>query len=308
MEVILFFVILFLLGMIAVGVHDKLSNKKTPVKKTEEKTQSEEETNAEVERVMEAREKLQKQIEDSFEEDEANANRLKKSTLAHDTFKVKGLTYRSQNSKVGSLFLRKYCTLHLEAEPDNEHDPNAVKVYSDDGNFWLGYVESGKSIRVSIMLPYVKSCFISKYEEGDPLPFITATVYYDFEDSSETQQQPQRFRAIVTESRTEIVDGVEYEVANFAVKGLFFRPKEDQEAACTLHVGDPLLMEPEDGNDKDPDALIVTMQDGHNIGYVASDYSHYVRGNLSRLQKFVVSKITDNEIPFIYAEAFFKKD
>jgi hypothetical protein len=197
--------------------------------------------------------------------------------------------------------------LHLEAEPDNEYDPFAVKVYSDNGNFWLGYVESGKSIRVSTMLPYVKSCFISKYEEGKPLPFITATVYYEFEESTETEPQTEQRRVTVTESWTKTIDGVDYDVVNFAVKGLFFRPKDDQDAACTLKVDDPLHMEHEEGNEKDKDAMKVTMMDGHHIGYVDSAYSHYVRGRLARLQKIVVSKITDDDIPFIYADAYFKK-
>lgn len=52
---------------------------------------------------------------------------------------------------------------------------------------------------------------------------------------------------------------MECDVANFAVKGLFFRSKEDQEAACTLQVGDPLHMEHEPDNQKDPNAMKVTI-------------------------------------------------
>lgn len=181
MEVLLFFVALFIIGMMAVGIHDKLTSKKASANKTEETQQSEEEVNAEIERVMAAREKLTKQIEDSLEEDTANAASMQGSTLGRYSFKVKGLIYREKNSQMGSLFLRKYCTLHLKPEPDNPHDPNAVQVYSDDGNFFLGYVEASKSASIAAVYPNIKSCFISEYEDGPDLPYITAIAYFQKE-------------------------------------------------------------------------------------------------------------------------------
>lgn len=131
----------------------------------------------------------------------------------------------------------------------------------------------------------------------------------------ETKQQnnnAQHFRDLgfpVIETRTDEVDGVECDVANFAVKGLFFRTPEDQDAARTLKVGDPLHMEHEEGNEKDPNAMKVTMMDGHHIGYVDRSSARYVRDNLPRLVKFVVSKVDDyGDPPYIYAEAFFKNE
>lgn len=113
----------------------------------------------------------------------------------------------------------------------------------------------------------------------------------------------------MVEIRTDEVDGEECDVANFAVKGLFFRSPEDQEAARTLQVGDSLNMEPEPDNPKDPNAIKVTMMDGHHIGYVDRSSAKYVNDNLSRLVKFVVSKVDDyGDPPYIYAEAFFKKE
>ena len=127
-----------------------------------------------------------------------------------------------------------------------------------------------------------------------------------------TKQQCQHFRDLgfpVIETRTDEVDGVECDVANFAVKGLFFRTPEDQDAARTLKVGDPLHMEHEEGNEKDPNAKKVTMMDGHHIGYVDRSSARYVRDNLPRLVKFVVSKVDDyGDPPYIYAEAFFKNE
>jgi hypothetical protein len=124
------------------------------------------------------------------------------------------------------------------------------------------------------------------------------------------QPKPQRSFGISTmETRTDEVDGQPCLVANFAVKGLFFRSPEDQDAARTLKVGDPLHMEHEEGNEKDPNAMKVTMADGHHIGYVDSKCSGYVRENQPRLLKFVVSKVDDyGDPPYIYAEAFFKNE
>ena len=124
------------------------------------------------------------------------------------------------------------------------------------------------------------------------------------------QPKPQRSFGISTmETRTDEVDGQPCLVANFAVKGLFFRSPEDQDAARTLKVGDPLHMEHEEGNEKDPNAMKVTMADGHHIGYVDSKCSGYVRENQPRLLKFVISKVDDYaDPPYIYAEAFFKNE
>ena len=134
----------------------------------------------------------------------------------------------------------------------------------------------------------------------------------DFEDLKKEKQAAKPHRTIgvtVVETRTDEVDGQPCDVANFAVKGLRFRSEDDIKAACTLQVGDPLHMEPEPDNEKDPNAMKVTMDDGHHIGYVDGKCSGYVKESLPRLVKFVVSKVDDyGDPPYIYAEAFFKKD
>jgi hypothetical protein len=141
---------------------------------------------------------------------------------------------------------------------------------------------------------------------------ISSHTKSEVEETDQETNKAQRFRDLgfpVIETRTDEVDGVECDVANFAVKGLFFRSKEDQEAACTLQVGDPLHMEHEPDNQKDPNAMKVTMMDGHHIGYVDKNSARYVRENMPRLVKFVVSKVDDyGDPPYIYAEAFFKKE
>ncbi len=136
----------------------------------------------------------------------------------------------------------------------------------------------------------------------------------DFDDLKEEiakqTVKPQRsFGISMVETHTDEVDGQPCEVANFAVKGLRFCSEEEIKAACTLQVGDPLLMEHEPDNPKDPNAMKVTMTDGHCIGYVDAKCAGYVRDNLSRLVKFVVSKVDDYaDPPYIYAEAFFKNE
>ncbi len=171
---IILLAVILVIGIMVTASKEKEKERQEQERAKQRKKEEEEET----QRVLEARRKLIDQIADSEEEDKENARQMQNSTLGHYTFKVKGLYYRSDNSKVGSLFLRKYCTLHLEPEPDNEHDSHAMRVYSDDGNFFLGYVEAGMSFALSAVYPHIKSCFISDYEEGPELPYITATAYF----------------------------------------------------------------------------------------------------------------------------------
>ena len=168
-------VFLILVGAFIIGLLINHSNESLKKDAEEIRKKQEEE---ELERVMEAREKLRKQIEDSYEEDLENAKRMEGSNLGRYSFMVKGLTYRSRNDQVGSLFLRQYCTLHLVPEPENEYDKHAVKVYSDDGNFFLGYVERDMSFCISCIKELIVSCFISSYKDGETVPYITATAYF----------------------------------------------------------------------------------------------------------------------------------
>lgn len=99
-----------------------------------------------------------------------------------------------------------------------------------------------------------------------------------------------------------------YEILNFAVKGLYYRSEDDQSAARELIVGDELKMVPEPTNPRDPNAIKVLTLSGAHIGYVDGKYSKYVMENMYRLQKFIATKITDDAIPYIYAEAYFRKN
>jgi hypothetical protein len=111
------------------------------------------------------------------------------------------------------------------------------------------------------------------------------------------------------EDRTEEVHGVECIVINFAVKGLVYRSKKAQNEARLLSVGDYLTMKPEPSNPIDPNAIKVYIDGGCHIGYVDADRALFVKENLPKLEKFVVSKVDDYvDPPYIYAEASFKKE
>ena len=111
------------------------------------------------------------------------------------------------------------------------------------------------------------------------------------------------------EDRTEEVNGVECIVINFAVKGLVYRSKKAQNGARLLSVGDYLTMKPEPSNPVDPNAVKVYIDGGSHIGYVDANRAQFVKENLPKLEKFVVSKVDDYvDPPYIYAEAFFRKN
>lgn len=116
-----------------------------------------------------------------------------------------------------------------------------------------------------------------------------------------------QYSSIIT--KNEVINGTEYEIANFAVKGLLYRTIEDQESARLLKVNDKLFMEPEPENPKDPNAIRVRTRDGHHIGYIDAKWTSTIKNKMPRLKDFVVSKIDDYyDPPYIYAEAFFEKE
>jgi hypothetical protein len=320
MHVIVFFAILFLLGMIAVGIHDKTTKKKEAVKGKEE--------NKETEKPSIAIEQLDEPILDlkTFEDQEDECD---------DDDEFAGMTYDEKMKVLAKrcedLLFETVSSLELSRTQKEELIPQilmSVEQHEDETKILKTVVRKLYKTLITKTPDFMKRVeyeerFDEEKEEMRSGDYVVIDSQWDqfvddFEElkadivelMTEPEPQSQRIYGISTvEKRTDEVDGQLCEVVNFAVKGLFFRSKEDQEAACTLKTGDSLYMEPEPENEKDPNALKVTMKDGHHIGYVDSKCSGYVKENLSRILKFVVSKIDDyNDPPYIYAEAFLKKD
>ena len=95
---------------------------------------------------------------------------------------------------------------------------------------------------------------------------------------------------------------------NFAVKGTMYRSASDINAARRVRVGDELTLIHEPHNDKDTFAMIVMTSDGSHIGYVEKKYSLCFYSYKDNIYKCVVSKVTNDDIPFIYANAFLPFD
>jgi hypothetical protein len=77
----------------------------------------------------------------------------------------------------------------LVPEPDNEYDPDAIKVVSEDGHH-LGYIPSGQTDFVSSLsgdeFPYRCTAFIQENEdEDDDHKFFTGFVYIKRKDKGE---------------------------------------------------------------------------------------------------------------------------
>ena len=131
--------------------------------------------------VEENRKMIEEEVKASLEKDMQDAIIYENSTLGRYTFKVMGLTHRSENSQEGAKMLRLYCQLHLQHDQGNEYDPCAMRVYSDIGDFWLGYVERGKSMAVYAVKDNIKACMITEFFPGVQAPYISATVYFQKE-------------------------------------------------------------------------------------------------------------------------------
>ena len=95
---------------------------------------------------------------------------------------------------------------------------------------------------------------------------------------------------------------------NFAVKGTTYRSAADINAARRVRVGDELTLIHEPHNDKDTFAMMVMTSDGSHIGYVEKKYSLCFYSYKDNIYKCVVSKVTNDDIPFIYANAFLPFD
>lgn len=95
---------------------------------------------------------------------------------------------------------------------------------------------------------------------------------------------------------------------NFAVKGTMYRSAADINAARRVRVGDELTLIHEPHNDKDTFAMMVMTSDGSNIGYVEKKYSMCFFVYRDNIYKCIVSKVTNDDVPFIYANAFLPFD
>lgn len=159
---------------------------------TEKKKQEEAELQAKRDKLRkeeeENRKKIEEEVSASLHKDMENAILFENSTLGRYTFRVMGLTHRSESNIAGSKLLRMYCPLHLIHDQGNEYDPFAMRVYSDIGDYWLGYVEKGKSLAVYAVKDNIKACLITEFFPGTQAPYISATVY--FQNEKEGVLQP----------------------------------------------------------------------------------------------------------------------
>lgn len=99
----------------------------------------------------------------------------------------------------------------------------------------------------------------------------------------------------------------EYKTINFAVKGTIYRSSLEIQIAKNVKVGDMLLLKHELNNPKDDYAMKVLTTTAAHIGYVEKQYSHLFFKLLKSIDKCVVTKVTDDDIPFIYVDAYIEK-
>lgn len=113
-------------------------------------------------------------------------------------------------------------------------------------------------------------------------------------------------KASVFTSHSRKIETKNNDSINFAVKGLIYRDKSIQEKAKFLEVGDELRFEHEANNEYDEFAMRVVTLDDLFIGYVDAEYSEFVFINQDKITSCFITKISSDEIPFIYANAYFQ--
>lgn len=173
-HVFFYIAIIVFIVLALVGFHEaeKKKQEEAELQAKRDKLRKEEEEN---------RKKIEEEVSASLHKDMENAILFENSTLGRYTFRVMGLTHRSESNIAGSKLLRMYCPLHLIHDQGNEYDPFAMRVYSDIGDYWLGYVEKGKSLAVYAVKDNIKACLITEFFPGTQAPYISATVYFQKE-------------------------------------------------------------------------------------------------------------------------------
>ena len=82
-----------------------------------------------------------------------------------------------------------YCTASLEPEPDNQYDPNAVKVYADGVH--IGYIKKGSAAHVRKLLEEDRIRSMSLTISGGPYK----TAYLNEDDRPRIEKDTQNFSA-----------------------------------------------------------------------------------------------------------------
>jgi hypothetical protein len=82
-----------------------------------------------------------------------------------------------------------YCTASLEPEPDNQYDPNAVKVYADGVH--IGYIKKGSAAHVKKLLEEDRIARMSLTISGGPYK----TAYLNEDDRPRIEKDNQNFSA-----------------------------------------------------------------------------------------------------------------
>lgn len=89
---------------------------------------------------------------------------------------VVGMHFRGPDAKEAAASLEPGTMLRLEREPDNQYDPNAIKVFFE--SLWIGYIERGQAAWIAPLM-----------DEG-ATPTCTVTEVREIEAGRKTNLHP----------------------------------------------------------------------------------------------------------------------
>ena len=183
--------------------------------------------------------------------------------------KVKGTSYRSIDEIAAARMCDVGDTMILEPEPENEVDPNAIKVYTIEGAH-IGYVESAYAPLVNLGIKHIKSCVISKYISHE-VPYI----YLKIEFSKNEAQQPQFIKKEyqctaedkIRQLRTKPIESYQYNSRSMAVQDLYERSREVIAKARACRSGDKIILRKGESSEAYPERIDVYLADGTYLGH-----------------------------------------
>lgn len=92
------------------------------------------------------------------------------------SFKIKGLQYREEDEQEAAYGLEEGDSLELEEEPDNEYDPFAIKVMTEEG-YHIGYVEASKAKRICTNMSDLIECRVDRVVEYEDLHIYASAIF-----------------------------------------------------------------------------------------------------------------------------------
>lgn len=249
------------------------------------------------------KEKIERRIQHTEEFRRRRAQQLESLPESIDV-KVKGTSYRSFDEIAAARMCDVGESMILKPEPDNEVDPNAIKVFTMEG-YHIGYVEAPYASVVKSNIKQIKRCVISK-RTNQEIPYIN--LHIDFSENELEIEQPgfikKEYQCSPEDMMRNLASGnlgpYQYRSELLCVQDLYERSRKTIAKARACRKGDKIVLKKGDTNELYPDRIDIYLSDNTYLGY-ADDFS---RAQVYALFDNVVDAFVDHPISADRPERF----